>query len=358
MTTKPDPVKKTEPAKQADRKSDKGEDIFSILLSLSMNIANQGVKVTGVEEKKIDKEPPIEAGEAGAAGAADKKGGNDRKGGDDIKSLPVVKEGEGIRGIAVGKDNPPPLQQVLSPLEKRRKGEDNTSTDFVPPGETTESTVSDNGWLMGETEFKIPVDNLSDNSVDILPDNIVNSQIENSDNNKLLNDNGMLVTAVKGTPVNTEGNIVSSQPVYRYADQGNLIQYMSQQIIHASHVGTHTAKIRLSPAELGDLRLDISVSDKNVKALIIVENEEIKKMVESSFNSLRDELKNQGLNIEQFSVEIQQDDFMDNFKSMYEKQEKDAKKWGNIVPDKNSDGIEHPVIIPLSWIRGGLSIFA
>lgn len=344
-----DPVKKTEPAKHADRKSDKGEDIFSILISLSMNIANQGVKVTGVEEKKeekkIDKEPPVEAG------AADKKGGND------IKSLPVVKEGEGNRGIAVGKDNPP-LQQVLSPLEKGSKGGHDTSEDFVPPGETTESTVSDNGWLMGETEFKIPVDNLSDNYVDILPDNIVNSQIENSDNNKLLNDNGMLVTAVKGTPVNTEGNIVSSQPVYRYADQGNLIQYMSQQIIHASHVGTHTAKIRLSPAELGDLRLDISVVDKNVKALIVVENEEIKKMVESSFNSLRDELKNQGLNIEQFSVEIQQDDFMDDFKSMYEKQEKDAKKWGNIVPDKNSDGIEHPVIMPLSWIRGGLSIFA
>ncbi len=114
--------------------------------------------------------------------------------------------------------------------------------------------------------------------------------IDNPGSNIIVNDNNALVNAVKGTEF-TDNNSLNTQPVTKYVDQGNLIQYMSQQVIYASQLGNHTAKFRLRPAELGDIRLDISVNDKNVKAHIVVENEDVKKMLESSFNQLRDELK-------------------------------------------------------------------
>lgn len=391
IAKQPDHIKKKGSGIQTDRQADKGEDIFSILLSLSMNVANQGVKDSGLAENKIEV--------ASVAKAGDKKEGSDDKNDPTLLKWDrkdVVSDGLLMRlGLTKGDENGSILRHA-SPEQSQSSQDDNhgvvkTSRSElvellskhdrplgVPSGEspmsrgftkgdenpdralapsidgqrtnTAEHIFSDKVQSMMETDFKLPVDTI--------PDSIVNPQIENLDNNKLLNENGLLVTAVKGTPVNTDSNNISTQPVYRYADQGNLIQYMSQQIIHASNVGTHTAKIRLRPAELGDLRLDISVADKNVKALIVVENEEIKKMVESSFNSLRDELKNQGLNVEQFSVEIQKDDFMDNFKSMYERQEKGSKKWGNIVPDINPGSTEHPLMMPLSLIKGGLSLFA
>ncbi|MBI5194323.1 MAG: flagellar hook-length control protein FliK [Nitrospirae bacterium] len=427
VTVKPEHIKKTGPVKKTERQSGKGEDMFSTLLSLSLNIANQQIKDTGLAEKNTENEKP--------AKAADKKEGSDdenkmkgsrvqvAKGSSETSmSMPLTKDNENPNPhppvtTSGASFNPLPEGEEISlPLKGRgrvgmgsfsgepdmngalTKGHENQGDKNVPPilfkgrrileipsplrgesqggGELRVSSCeplmsheitknnenpllftllekSGEGGVDTTTDFKLPVD--------ILPDSIVNPQIENLDNNKLLNDNGMLVTAVKGTPVNTDGNNISSQSVYRYADQGNLVQYMSQQIIHASHVGTHTAKISLRPAELGDLRLDISVADKNVKALIVVENEEIKKMVESGFNSLRDDLKNQGLNVEQFSVEIQKDDFMDNFKSLYERNEKGSNKWENIIAGKNTGSTEHPLMMPALFgigVKGGISIFA
>jgi hypothetical protein len=176
----------------------------------------------------------------------------------------------------------------------------------------------------------------------------------------LISDNNAMVNAVKGT-VYTDNNIASSPPVYKYAAQGNLIQLMSQQIIRASHIGNHTAKISLRPAELGDLRLDISVVDKNVNALIVVENEDVKKMVESGFNQLRDELKNQGLNVEQFKVEINREGLNDNFKPMYDKEEQGTRKWVRTLSGENSSDRGHLISMPISMSngsRGMISIFA
>lgn len=176
----------------------------------------------------------------------------------------------------------------------------------------------------------------------------------------LISDNNAMVNAVKGT-VYTDNNIESAQPVYKHADQGNLIQLISQQIIRAAHIGNHTARISLRPAELGDLRLDISVVDKNVNALIVVENEDVKKMIESGFNQLRDELKNQGLNVEQFKVEINRDNFNDNSKAMYDKEEKGTGKWVRTLSGENSSDRGHLISMPISMSngsRGMISIFA
>lgn len=88
-----------------------------------------------------------------------------------------------------------------------------------------------------------------------------------------------------------------------HIDQENIMAELSGRMARVREIGTHSARIRLKPDELGELSLDISVTDNCVKALISVENYQVKEIIEANLNRLEAELKNQGLTMEQFTVE-------------------------------------------------------
>lgn len=88
-----------------------------------------------------------------------------------------------------------------------------------------------------------------------------------------------------------------------HIDQENILQQLSARMARVRETGTHSARIRLHPDELGELSLDISVTNNSVRAFISVENYHVKEIIEANLNRLETELKNQGLSIEQFTVE-------------------------------------------------------
>ena len=64
------------------------------------------------------------------------------------------------------------------------------------------------------------------------------------------------------------------------------------------------ARISLTPANLGTVDIKIIVQDAQVKGSIVVENQQVKKIVEENLNSLKTALADQGINVDEISVDI------------------------------------------------------
>ncbi|MGE5632250.1 MAG: flagellar hook-length control protein FliK [Caulobacteraceae bacterium] len=66
-------------------------------------------------------------------------------------------------------------------------------------------------------------------------------------------------------------------------------------------------KMQLEPENLGKLTLKIAVEKGLVTAKFVAESQEVKQVIESSFNRLRDMLQEKGIGVQNFSVTVGQD---------------------------------------------------
>lgn len=121
-----------------------------------------------------------------------------------------------------------------------------------------------------------------------------------------------IVSNIFNDPVNS-GNKLEIHQTQSYADRTDIVSQLSEKVVNLYHIGGHTAKIRLQPDELGHLHIDISVADDSIKAVVTVEDSSVKNILESNLDLLIQDLKNSGLNIEQFTVNISSSsDYRDN----------------------------------------------
>lgn len=87
-------------------------------------------------------------------------------------------------------------------------------------------------------------------------------------------------------------------------------QKIMEQVVEKMklHVGEHDSEIhlQLKPDNLGKLTISISVEKGIVIAQIVAESQVVKEILESNFNSLRDALNQKGLGIQEFNVNLSQ----------------------------------------------------
>ena len=140
--------------------------------------------------------------------------------------------------------------------------------------------------------------------------------------------------------------------------QDGIIQQLSQRLIHASHIGAHTVKIRLKPEELGELQMDISVIDKSIKAVITVENFSVKEIIEANLGRLEDALKNHGFKIEQFTVDMRGGDMRDRFTpSLFYGGDAGTRRWGSkVTVNDRVEKLDKDIVVSLE--SGLISVFA
>ncbi|HEY4619676.1 MAG TPA: flagellar hook-length control protein FliK [Nitrospirota bacterium] len=89
-----------------------------------------------------------------------------------------------------------------------------------------------------------------------------------------------------------------------HTGRSEIISQLSEKLADMYHIGGHSAKIRLQPEELGHLNIDISVVNDSIKAIVTVEENSVKDLLEANIDMLVKELKGSGLNIDQFTVRI------------------------------------------------------
>ncbi len=71
--------------------------------------------------------------------------------------------------------------------------------------------------------------------------------------------------------------------------------------------------VDLKPDHLGKLSLKVVTERGIMTAQIMAENQQVKQIIESNFNVLRDALEKQGITVQQFSVSVGQDSWNKNF---------------------------------------------
>lgn len=164
-----------------------------------------------------------------------------------------------------------------------------------------------------------------------------------------------IMTSIK-KPASIDNN-TDLRPLYKYIEPEKMMQQLSQRLIHASHLGSHTARIRLKPEELGELSMDISVMDNSVKAVVSVDSNDVKEIIEANLHKLGEELKNHGLRIEEFTVAMRGGGAEDRSMSAHGREETvGGKRNGRIAVDNKVD--QEGLNIPVTKDNGEISIFA
>ena len=146
------------------------------------------------------------------------------------------------------------------------------------------------------------------------------------------------------------------QSFQMHMDQENILQQLSARMAHVRETGTHSTRIRLKPDELGELSMDISVTNNSVKAFIIVENYHVKEIIEANLNRLEAELKNQGLSIEQFTVETGGGGFREGYVPSHDRGDSAVRGGpGRTAMDHSAD--QGHLMIPDPMGRGIVNLF-
>ena len=107
--------------------------------------------------------------------------------------------------------------------------------------------------------------------------------------------------------------------------------------------GSSSASIRLRPAHLGRMTLNLEVMQSQVRGKIIVENDAVRRIVAEELEYLKSELSRQGIQVESFSIRVRdvsessQGSDTDTLEESHENQEKDLEKQ-NLEKDEH---LEH-----------------
>ena len=103
--------------------------------------------------------------------------------------------------------------------------------------------------------------------------------------------------------------------------------------------------LRLNPAELGSLKLDVVVDGDEVRANIHAQSQQVQEVIERHLPQLRNALAEQGLKIEQFRVDIDKQQSEGGFESFAEQQQQQQQNnsW-------SYEEVEEEPLIPLSQL--------
>ena len=115
-----------------------------------------------------------------------------------------------------------------------------------------------------------------------------------------------------------------------------------------------SVRVRLSPPELGSLRLNISVRDGAMAARVEAETSAARNLLLDNLPALRDRLAQQDIKIEQFDVDLM-DRSPGGLPERTAGQTEDGRHGGNRTPSHDGDADGDPEVNSLADAPGGLS---
>ncbi len=136
-------------------------------------------------------------------------------------------------------------------------------------------------------------------------------------------------------------------------------QIFDQVVTHISGSAngeTGRMVVRLNPAELGSLKLDLQVEGDKVRANIHAQSQQVQEVIERNLPQLRNALAEQGLKIDQFQVSVDQQQDQNRFAGQQQQQSRNSSArqiWHN-------EGTAEEQSIPLAHLvqngGGGISL--
>lgn len=101
-------------------------------------------------------------------------------------------------------------------------------------------------------------------------------------------------------------NVSGSTQVRSSGDTAQIINQITEQIKVEVKSDTTEMTMVLNPKHLGELTLKVAAENNIVTAEFVVENQKVKEVIEANFNSLKDTLQQMGLEVNELSVSVEQ----------------------------------------------------
>lgn len=116
--------------------------------------------------------------------------------------------------------------------------------------------------------------------------------------------------------------------------------------------------LRLHPAELGSLRLDLQVEGETIRASLQAQTTQVQEVIERNLPQLRQALAEQGLKIEQFQVNIDQQQAGQDSFAGFDRWQEGRETTGGHQFNNAESGEEEELAVPLAQLlqRGGTGI--
>lgn len=191
----------------------------------------------------------------------------------------------------------------------------------------TDELFNESSKNKGSNEKKI-IENIQNEyykqhmKTDLLEDEIQeNSFVSDKDERVLLINNQLnnLVEKfnnVKANIFNSYGNnLTNEKTLLQDIDKNMLIEQIIEKLNFNNKKTNPEVRIKLKPEILGNLLLKITTKENLVLARIIVESYQVKQVIEANLDILKDNLKEQGLEIYEFNIDVGQSTNFDNYNS-------------------------------------------
>ena len=91
------------------------------------------------------------------------------------------------------------------------------------------------------------------------------------------------------------------------SDPAPMLNQLGGRMVVMLKSGSPSARIQLQPAELGALKIDLHIEGKSVRAVLVAENAHVQQMLGSSAGDLKQQLADQGFNLDSFEVHVKSD---------------------------------------------------
>ncbi len=192
------------------------------------------------------------------------------------------------------------MSEIVKTLEEINTAISNESQENLSEGENQQDDTSQEETLPPITSIR--------NSDEITP-NIVPGQVNELDDiivdDTIISDGSTINDIPKiDSFVNQVGREISSRNVNTADVVKQLVEAMKVEVKADT---TSEIKIMLRPQHLGDVTLKIATDNGIVVAQFVAESERVKAIIESNFNTLRDNLLQQGVDVGQLEVTVRDD---------------------------------------------------
>ena len=90
------------------------------------------------------------------------------------------------------------------------------------------------------------------------------------------------------------------------AMQQQLVEQVSRGMMRGLQNNDHHLILKLQPQELGEVKVDLHVSNDKISVSFAMENSQVKALLESNMQQFQESLEEKGLSLGEFSVSVNQ----------------------------------------------------
>lgn len=129
-----------------------------------------------------------------------------------------------------------------------------------------------------------------------------------------------------------------------------MLEQLAGRILIMVKAGQQSVRLQLNPPELGQVRIDLTVDGRVVRATVVAENQQVQQALGAQSSELRQSLAEQGFNLEHFEVWVKEqggESTFGQFANQGQSQEEAAA--GPVVPGPEAD---EDLAQTLTWLAG------